>query len=260
MNGKEFLTTTEAARLLSVSPDTVLKWVKAGKIKSRRTLGGHFRIPVDALNIPSGEEESDAAIQVPSNNDFMYCWEYLAKDGNVKSECRECITFRSRSQRCYELRDLPEGIGCLAMQCAADCADCEYYQLVQGSITNILILSNSIHLMRDAGSLERENGLHVQFVGDEYEMAASIQSFRPDYVVLDCAVGKKRTAALCTNLFNDARIPVTRIILASKNKNLSEYCDKEVFGWIRKPFSIAQLKSCIESVSRQEKINHKSER
>ena len=38
-NDKNYLTTTQAAKLLSVSPDTVLKWVKAGKLQARRTLG-----------------------------------------------------------------------------------------------------------------------------------------------------------------------------------------------------------------------------
>lgn len=255
-----FLTTSEVAKLLSVSPDTVLKWVKAGKIKSRRTLGGHFRIPIDALNIPSRESDLDNGNSARLDNDFMYCWEYLAKGGGIKAECRDCITFRSRSRRCYELRDLPEGFGCLAMQCAAECVDCDYFKLVQGSIINVLILSRSIHFMRDAGSLDHENGLQVQFVRDEYEMASAIQAFRPDYVLIDCAIGRKRTMSLCTNLFNDARIPVTRIILASKNKNLSEYCDKEVFGWIRKPFSIEQLKNCIKSVPGTESSNNRSKR
>ena len=47
MNG--YYTTSQAAKLLSVSPDTVLRWVKAGKISSYRTPGGHARIPADAV-------------------------------------------------------------------------------------------------------------------------------------------------------------------------------------------------------------------
>ena len=46
---KDYFTTTEAANLLSVSPDTVLKWVRAGKIESYRTPGGHSRIPSEAV-------------------------------------------------------------------------------------------------------------------------------------------------------------------------------------------------------------------
>jgi len=250
---KNFLTTSEAARLLSVSPDTVLKWVKAGKIKSRRTLGGHFRIPREALDIPEKQVDPDNGYSARLDNDFMYCWEYVASGGAIKTECRECLTYRSRSKRCYELRELPSGLGCLAMQCAADCLDCNYYQLVQDQAINILVISSSLHIVKDAHLIEKTPNLEIKTVDDEYEAAAQIQSFRPDYVVIDCSLGKKRASTLCTNLFNDARIPVTRIILASKNKNLSEYCEKEVFGWIRKPFSIEQLKSCIEGVPKIDK-------
>ena len=47
---KDYYTTSEAARLLSVSADTVLKWVKADKIDSYRTPGGHARIPKAAVD------------------------------------------------------------------------------------------------------------------------------------------------------------------------------------------------------------------
>ena len=59
---KDYLTTTQAAKLLSVTPDTVLKWVKAGKVKSYRTLGGHFRIPLSELNIPDSGDQSPATL------------------------------------------------------------------------------------------------------------------------------------------------------------------------------------------------------
>jgi len=110
LKDKDFLTTSEAARLLSVSPDTVLKWVRAGKIKSRRTLGGHFRIPRNELDIPSESSDPDNGFSARLDNDFMYCWEYVASGGAIKSECKECLTYRSRSRRCYELRELPSGL------------------------------------------------------------------------------------------------------------------------------------------------------
>ena len=84
LRNKEFLTTSQAAQLLSVSPDTVLKWVKAGKIKSNRTLGGHFRIPASEINSFNGAVSDDSDIM--NNNHlsipYQYCWEFLA-DGGV---------------------------------------------------------------------------------------------------------------------------------------------------------------------------------
>lgn len=247
---KNYLTTSQAARLLSVSPDTVLKWVKAGKVKSHRTLGGHFRIPVSELSIVSLGQPSLVSLSAQTAKPLVhqYCWEYLAGDGEIKAECKECITYRSRAKRCYELKDLPGGMGCLNLLCDTECSQCDYYKVVSGQGTNVLILSESRKLITDLDGENDLDGLEIKFASCEYEAAAMIQSFRPDYVVIDCGLGKKRTAAVCSSLFSDNRIPVARIILSSKTRKIQDYCDKEVFGWIKKPFVIEQLRECIQGV------------
>ncbi|HHI03515.1 MAG TPA: helix-turn-helix domain-containing protein [candidate division Zixibacteria bacterium] len=252
LRNREFLTTSQAAKLLSVSPDTVLKWVKAGKIKSNRTLGGHFRIPASEINIFNGTsaESSDKGnnnnIAVP----YQYCWEYLAGGGPIKSECRDCITFRSRASRCYELKDIPGGLGCLNLMCDTECNSCEYFKVVNGQKLNILVLTENQNIIRDLDKLDDSSIFRIRFSEDEYSAAVSIQEYRPDYIIVDCSFGKKRTGLICNNLFNDIRIPVVRIILSSKSKNIRDYCDREVFGWIRKPFGIEQLNECIRGVPR----------
>lgn len=247
---KDYLTTTEAARLLSVSPDTVLKWVKAGKIESFRTLGGHCRIPMSALDALSGDKSGLLETEEITRREstFQYCWEYLSKGGEIKGECHECITYRSRSRRCYELRDLPDGLGCLRLYCKSTCTECDYYKMVSEQGLNILVLAESNRIITDYDDIDID-GLHIRFVRSEYECAMMIEKFRPDFIVVDCTFGKRRTEIVCKSLFNDPRIPVVRLILSSKTKKLSDYCDKEVFGWIKKPFSIEQLKNCIEGTA-----------
>ncbi len=247
---KRYLTTSQAAKVLSVSPDTVLKWVRAGKIKSYRTLGGHFRIPKDALLLftPDSSDKSESPALSGITPGHQYCWEYLAVDGKIKAECMDCITYRSRARRCYELKELPEGLGCLRLYCEADCVDCEYYTLVHSQELNIIILSQNKLILTDYKRKDEITDLHIQFVDDEYEVSYLVQNFRPDYIVVDCALGRKRTGLICLNFFNDPRIPVTRIILASKSKDIHDYCDREIFGWIRKPFTIQRLKDCIYGV------------
>jgi excisionase family DNA binding protein len=244
---KDYLTTTQAAKLLSVSPDTVLKWVKAGKVKSYRTLGGHFRIPADELTLPASEAAASPTESTHASS-FQYCWEYLAGDGDIKSECKDCITYRSRASRCYELKDLPGEFGCLNILCDTECADCEYYKIVSNQGVNVLVVSDSKNLIKDVDSPSYSDGIRMQFASNEYEAAVMIHDFRPDYIVIDCAIGKRRTAAICSSIFSDIRIPVARIILSSKTRKLKDYCDREVFGWIKKPFTIGQLKECIDGV------------
>ncbi len=247
---KEFLTTSQAAKFLSVSPDTVLKWVKAGKIKSNRTLGGHFRIPVSALDVFSDtfQEKTDyaGAIQLPSSH--QYCWEFLAGGGPIRPECKDCITYRSRASRCYELKDLPGGFGCLNLMCDTECAECDYYKAVSGQKLNILILSENMNIIKDPDNLDKSGLFAIQFCENEYSAAMKIQEYRPDYVIVDCAFGKKRTGMICYSLFNDIRIPVVRIILSSKSRDIQDYCDREVFGWIKKPFNAEKLIECLRGV------------
>jgi len=249
-NKSEHLTTSQAAKLLAVSPDTVLKWVKAGKIKAHRTLGGHFRIPASELKVSNGitsenlEKNGNNHMSVP----YQYCWEFLAAAGPIKAECKDCITFRSRASRCYELKDIPGGLGCLNLMCDTECSRCEYFKVVNGQKLNILILSENKTIVQNLDSLDDTGIFRIRFSEDEYSAAIAIQDYRPDYIIIDCSIGKKRTGFICNNLFNDIRIPVVRIILASKSRNLKDYCDKEVFGWIRKPFNVEQLNKCIRGV------------
>jgi len=254
---QEYLTTTEAAKLLGVSPDTVLKWVKAGKVKSRRTLGGHFRIPVSELSLFASETlitiDSEPAISRPVTH--QYCWEFLAGGGEVREECHDCITFRSRARRCYELKDLPGSMGCLNLMCDTECSECDYYRVVHGQGINVIALAHTGKLISDLQGSGVREGIEIRFATGEYETASLIQGFRPDYVVVDCSFGKRRTADICGSLFADIRIPVPRIILSSKTREIRDYCDREVFGWIRKPFSLQQLKDCIRGVPTMENEN-----
>lgn len=45
----EYLKTAEVAEILHVSPKTVTRWAKDGKLPHSRTLGGHRRFPADAI-------------------------------------------------------------------------------------------------------------------------------------------------------------------------------------------------------------------
>jgi excisionase family DNA binding protein len=45
----DYLLTNEAAAILQVSPKTVSRWAKEGKLPFIRTLGGHRRYPEDEI-------------------------------------------------------------------------------------------------------------------------------------------------------------------------------------------------------------------
>ena len=43
------LTTGDAARHLSVSPNTIKRWISAGALRAYTTPGGHWRIPLESF-------------------------------------------------------------------------------------------------------------------------------------------------------------------------------------------------------------------
>jgi excisionase family DNA binding protein len=47
--GGRYLSPAQVAELLQVSPKTVTRWAKLGKLPCLRTLGGHRRYPEDAI-------------------------------------------------------------------------------------------------------------------------------------------------------------------------------------------------------------------
>jgi len=120
---KRLLTTGQAADLCSVTADAVLKWIKAGRLRAQRTVGGHYRIDPDDL---------ERMGLLPLEGEYRYCWEHRSRGGPVDELCRTCLVYRSRAERCYEVAAVrggpPGGHNC----CPDACEKCDFYRRVTG--------------------------------------------------------------------------------------------------------------------------------
>jgi excisionase family DNA binding protein len=126
---KNYLTTGEAAAIFDVDPDTVLRWIKSGEIPAIRTPGGHYRIH---RNVFMTKMIKETAIE-EKNEDrsaLSYCWEFNSDSGIIRDECKECIVYKSRASRCYELCNLPVSIGHAKLFCSESCTDCQYFKSI----------------------------------------------------------------------------------------------------------------------------------
>ncbi|MBW1878690.1 MAG: helix-turn-helix domain-containing protein, partial [Deltaproteobacteria bacterium] len=77
----DHLSTGQAANLLSVTADTVLKWIKKGKIPATRTAGGPYRVlwsVVQALR----EGTLEPSVE-PENGQPVFCLEFHATDDGI---------------------------------------------------------------------------------------------------------------------------------------------------------------------------------
>ena len=60
-----YLTTAEVAEILHVSPKTVTRWAREGKLPHSRTLGGHRRYPGEAIRRLATELARSGDIAAP---------------------------------------------------------------------------------------------------------------------------------------------------------------------------------------------------
>jgi excisionase family DNA binding protein len=126
---KDYLSTGQAAAIFSVDPDTVLRWIKSGKIPAIRTPGGHYRIPKDIFLNKIIRESS--FVELHENRPTVpYCWEFNSESGMIRDGCKECIVYKSKATQCYELCDLPESIGHAKLFCTDSCKNCEYFKSI----------------------------------------------------------------------------------------------------------------------------------
>lgn len=238
------LSTGKVAQLLSVTPDTVLKWIKSGRLRAARTAGGHYRIAQDDLQglISDGFEPHPAG-----GAGFLYCWEYYATDGETGESCRDCLVYRTRARRCYEMSDLGQETGYVGTYCTNTCEQCSYYQEVVNRRRRVLIVTQSNELRRRLRRESRESHIDIEFASSEYECSAACDHFRPEYVFIDGSLPKPMRASLCSHLAADPRVPGVQIILANTAEDLppSDESITSVSGAISPTFRLRDLENHI---------------
>src|SRR4030065_1684293 len=106
------LSTGKASKLFSVTPDTILKWIKQDKLPAVRTAGGHYRVSREAINaLLSRSEETLSASQPAMEEPLLYCWEFFAENSKARLECQDCLVYRAHALKCFEMNHLPKGMG-----------------------------------------------------------------------------------------------------------------------------------------------------
>lgn len=243
-----YISTGKAARLLSVTSDTVLKWIKKGKLAARRTAGGHYRIARDSVEAllaggtvpPTGRTANGAKALAP-------CWEYHAADGKIKEECFSCLVFKVRGSRCYEIGRLLREKGDGATCCSTDCEECSYYKERHQRPINVLIFTNIETLENSLTKESASSKLRLKFTSCEYDCSLLVDSFRPEYVVIDCAKESVEFEELCGHLMTDPRIASVKIMLALPAGEKCEAGLGESVAVINHPFTLNDLEVFVEN-------------
>jgi len=247
------LTTGQAARLCSVTPDTVLKWIKKGRLTGVRTAGGHYRIQrrdIEPL-VVSGHPAADPLGRLSEcRQQGLRCWEYLSDRGTVRDNCQECVVYRVRADRCFLMADLEPEVGHARQFCEGSCEDCVYYRRANGLATNVLVLTSDDefinHLTRD-----EDEGITLRFAKNAYEASAVIHDFRPAFAVIDAEHVPAESTGLLDSLAGDVRVPGVRILVAASPAMMGRkqrYSKSDlVVGVLEKPFGSRRIAAIVDS-------------
>jgi excisionase family DNA binding protein len=243
----DLLTTGEAAKLCAVTPDTVLKWIKAGKLHAQRTVGGHNRIPRGNLIALDERRSGRRTIADGQAKEFRFCWEFYSDGDALRTECRECLVYRSQATRCFEMSHLPPGSGYKGAFCDVSCNECEYYQRYRPEPIRVLVVTNSTQ----SGETLRESNdgqFEFRFTNCEYDCSALVGSFRPECVIVDCTLGTEECAQLCAHLSQDPRLREGKVLLATPVGQMTIPEGAAAFPRIAQPVTCRSLHRRIEEV------------
>jgi excisionase family DNA binding protein len=250
MDQREFLTSGQAAKLCSVTRDTILKWIKQGKFPARRTAGGHYRIrrrDIQHLMVARGNPSVNEEGRLEGRS-FQYCWEYNSGSQESLHKCKECVVYRARAFRCYEVIKLGGDIGHAMQFCSKTCDECDYYNQVHLQATNVLVISDNQVLKKTLPEKADEDPINLEITDCAYSCSALVETFRPDYAVVDCSLEGKQSRDIVKYLNDDPRLPYVRVILAARGDELPEGDDGEVLARIRTPFTLDDITDCIDKI------------
>ena len=243
------LSTGRAARLCSVTADTVLKWIKKDQIQAVKTPGGHYRIDRKELVPYMGGASSEVELLVvESQTAITYCWQYHAGTGEIDDACRQCMVFRSKAVKCYLMSDLGRQGGHANTYCQKGCHECDYYKLVKEIPSNVLVITEDIAL-RDRLKEGVGSNLALKFSCCGYETAMVIQDFRPDFIIIDESLASSSSDEICRHLIDDPRVHGSQIVLASVAPPAEGRLPDGVCASIRLPFGAREFEECLGNLS-----------
>lgn len=233
---EETVSTGQAAKLCSVTTDTVLKWIKRGRLRASRTTGGHYRIARTELERCQGLQPRR-----------LHCWEYHRQGAVLHPNCGACIVYRARAARCWELARVGSVAGHSLAFCTSACEECGYYRLMRGRAAQVLLLSEDPVLAESVHGQCRSPDLSVEVAESEYALSALVQTFVPDFVIIDEKITRERVSSVARSLLQDARLRLEGILIASEGK-IDKRCPEGASARIGRPFTLEQLSECISRI------------
>ena len=252
MTDRKWLSTGEAARLCSVTPDAVQKWIQSRRLAAQKTPGGHYRIALEDITpfaTGAGLRRWYPAPPRQCTPQPLRCWEYLSNTEEVRDECRACAVYRVRAAWCFEVLGADCGADRARAFCGSQggCSECAYYKRVLGLQTSVLLITADPALRASLES-EKHDSLAVHFARDGYEASSLVVTARPSFVVVDTRTPGMSVEGLLEHLLKDSRAPRLRVILYGESvPRLRDHASR-VLAIVEAPLHLRDIAALIASV------------
>ncbi len=131
--------------------------------------------------------------------------------------------------------------------CHGACHECDYYLKVHGQRPNVLAVTSNCSLKTSIKKSVEDVGINYKATDCEYRCSMLIDRFRPDYAIIDTAMGVEKSRDFIELLYADPRLPLVRIMLIGEKREMPLRCDKMIFAIIDKHFNGHHLLNLINS-------------
>ncbi len=242
------LTTGKAARLCSVKPDTVLKWIKKGVLRATRTVGGHYRVEEQELLLVLAQDDASESQTEETKLCWrpMRCWEFM--NNSPGTECQDCVVYKTHATWCFRMVGVVKGAGHAKRFCSGLCQECPYYRRVHSLPTNVLVISQDEGLIQQLAKRESD-AVAFRFARRGYDASAIITVFRPAVVVFDQAVLETLGMALLDALATDPRTLGTKILVAIRKESIGcRFHNRAVYATIEEPFNADEIVALVNRI------------
>jgi excisionase family DNA binding protein len=240
------LTTGDVARRCSVKPDTVLKWIKKGRLPATLTIGGHYRVDENdlaPLMACAPAPDAHGASKPPLLSSPLRCWEFMSE--GMRENCKTCVAYRVRANWCFRLAGVLKSAGHSKQFCTGSCPECPYYRRVHGLPTNVLVVTRDERLIQDLARRESSQ-VAFRFARSAYDASAVVSVFRPAYAVVDQNLLENGEPGLLDALRSDARSPGVRVLLAVRRGVVHGRPPKmAIAGTIEEPFTAEDIAALV---------------
>ncbi len=247
-----WLSTGQAAKLCSVTPATVLNWIRKGRLEGVRTAGGHYRIRREQLEpilTDSWSPSQSLPFGATRRTQPLRCWEYFSDGGVIQPECTRCDVFRVRAAWCFEFAALGTGTDNGGPLCPTTCDECAYYRRAVGMPTEVLVVTSDQDLVQ--GLKEPAcAAISLRFARNAYQAAAVVEAALPAFAVVDQETISGGDEGLVESLVQDSRLPGLKIVVAVAHGDDPVLAGDDDWRFVvrvlEKPFGVNQIAEIID--------------